>query len=298
MKISGFTFIRNGELLGYPFIESIHSILPLVDEFVIAMGKSDDATLDMLKSIDSNKIKIIETVWNESMRSKGYVYSQQKMIAQFACTGDWLFYLEGDEVVHEADLEYLKSMMAKYKDDAEVEALAFKYHHFYGSPQYIAISPDWYRSAARIIKSSVRSFAPDGLYWAVIPDRWVGGRNKRRNRYPRACLLDAYMYHYGHVRNPGRMAEKMRRTNKYWNWNTDVADSQIYQSVPADNLAIFNGSHPKVVESWLEDSANRHFSPNESITAKPKHQVMKRLEALFGLELSKKHFKIVKKDLR
>ena len=34
MKISGFTFLRNGQRLGYPFVASIRSILPLVDEFV------------------------------------------------------------------------------------------------------------------------------------------------------------------------------------------------------------------------------------------------------------------------
>lgn len=295
MKISGYTFIRNGELLGYPFLASIHSILPLVDEFVIAVGKSDDDTLAVIKEINSDKIKVIETVWNEAMRSKGYVYSQQKMIAQFACTGDWLFYLEGDEVVHERDIDHLRRAMLKYIDDKDVEVLAFKYHHFYGSPNYTATSPDWYRSAARIIKASVRSFAPDGLYWAVIPDRWIGGRNKRRNRYPKACLLDAHMYHYGHVRSPSQMAEKLRRTNKYWNWKDEVDLSQVYQDVPAENLEIFEGDHPAVVRTWLAESANRDFSPNQGISAKFKHQVMKRIETVCGIELSKKHFKIVAK---
>jgi glycosyltransferase involved in cell wall biosynthesis len=104
MKISGFTFIRNGTILGYPFIESINSILPICDEFIIAVGISEDDTLERLKKIKSKKIKIIETQWNEKMADRGYVYAQQKMIAQFNCTGDWAFYLEGDEIIHENDL--------------------------------------------------------------------------------------------------------------------------------------------------------------------------------------------------
>ena len=32
MRVSGFTFIRNGTMLGYPFVESIRSALPLCDE--------------------------------------------------------------------------------------------------------------------------------------------------------------------------------------------------------------------------------------------------------------------------
>ena len=104
MKVSGFTFIRNGEMLGYPFIESIQSILPIVDEFIIAVGQGEDKTLEKINSINNNKIHIIETKWNEIMQDRGFVYAQQKMIAQFNCTGDWAFYLEGDEVLHEKDL--------------------------------------------------------------------------------------------------------------------------------------------------------------------------------------------------
>ncbi len=108
MKVSGFTFIKNGEILGYPFIESIKSILPIVDEFVVNVGESEDNTLELIKEINNPKIRIIESKWNDKMKDRGYVYGQQKMIAQFNCTGDWAFYLEGDEVVHEDDLPKIK----------------------------------------------------------------------------------------------------------------------------------------------------------------------------------------------
>ena len=55
MKISAFTFIRNGQILGYPFLQSIESILPIVDEFVINVGESEDDTLILIQSISIQK---------------------------------------------------------------------------------------------------------------------------------------------------------------------------------------------------------------------------------------------------
>ena len=137
MKVSGFTFLRNGQKLGYPFVASIRSILPLVDEFVIALGPCDDDTEKMLREIGDPKIRIIPTQWNERIQPgysvKGFVYGQQKSIALFNCTGDWAFYLEADEVVHEDDLPKIRAAMEKHLDDARVEALAFDYLHFYGN---------------------------------------------------------------------------------------------------------------------------------------------------------------------
>ena len=51
MNVSAFTFIKNGQILGYPFVQSIKSILTIVDEFVINVGQSEDDTLSMIKSI-------------------------------------------------------------------------------------------------------------------------------------------------------------------------------------------------------------------------------------------------------
>ena len=130
MKISGFTFIKNGQILGYPFIESIQSILPIVDEFIINVGESEDHTLEMINSIKNKKIRIIESKWNDNMRDRGYVYGQQKMISQFNCTGDWAFYIEGDEVYHEDDLFKIKQSMQRYLNDENVEALIFDFYHF------------------------------------------------------------------------------------------------------------------------------------------------------------------------
>ena len=177
MKVSAFTFIKNGQILGYPFVQSIQSVLPIVDEFIINVGESEDDTLALIKSIESEKIRIIQSKWNDSMRDRGFVYGQQKMIAQYNCTGDWAFYVEGDEVYHEKDLEKIQSSMQAHVNDQNVEALVFDFYHFYGNANSYISSPGWYRTEARIIKNSVRSYAPDGLFWLVLD-------SNKKGRYP------------------------------------------------------------------------------------------------------------------
>jgi glycosyltransferase involved in cell wall biosynthesis len=155
MKVSGFTIVRNAIKYDYPIVEAILSILPLCDEMVVAVGNSDDNTLDLIKSIDSPKIKIIETIWDDSLREGGKVLAVEtnKAFSAVAKDSDWAFYIQGDEVVHENYLSAIKNAMLQYKDALEVEGLLFNYLHFYGSYDYVANSRQWYRNEIRIIKN-------------------------------------------------------------------------------------------------------------------------------------------------
>jgi len=285
MKVSAFTFIKNGEILGYPFVQSIKSILPIVDEFIINVGDSEDNTLKMIQSINDKKIRIIQSKWNDSMTDRGYVYGQQKMIAQYNCTGDWAFYIEGDEVYHEGDLEKIRRSMETYLNDSNVEALVVNFKHFYGNSNSVLNSPGWYRSEARIIKNSIRSYAPDGLFWLVL-------ESNKKGRYPRAKTTGVNCYHYGWVRSEGQMNLKSLKVQKYWGGNPSIVDySQIDQSI----IEKFKGSHPNIIKDWLpKDEGLFVADPNYKLTQKQKkHRIVKRLETFLGLNLSKKHFKLI-----
>ncbi|MBO0613247.1 MAG: hypothetical protein RL122_967 [Pseudomonadota bacterium] len=286
MKVSACTFIRNGQILGYPFVESIQSVLPIVDEFVIVVGQGDDDTLSVLQNLNEPKIRLIETVWNDHMRVKGYVYGQQKMIAQFACTGDWIFYLEADEVVHENDLPTIRASMQQYLHDERVEALIFDYLHFYGNANTYLWSPGWYRRAPRIIKASVRSYAPDGLFWLVLA-------SNKHGRYPKAVHTGATMYHYGWVRSEAQMNLKASRVEKYWSKQNVAID---YREMDGRILREFTGTHPAIMQTYLPTEpglfqVNPAYQPTRK---QQKHWWMLKLERWFGLELSKKHYTLVR----
>jgi len=287
MKISAFTFIRNGTIFGFPFVESIRSVLPIVDEFVVNVGYGDDDTLERVRSIGDPKIRIIESRWNNKMQSGGYVYGQQKMIAQFNTSGDWAFYLEGDEIVHEDELETIVDACRRHLDDERVEALSFDYHHFYGNAQSVLDSPGWYRREARIIKNSVKSCAPDGLFWHVLADRG------RVTRYPRAAHSGAHIYHYGWVRSEEEMNRKSESVQKYWsNSHKRIDYGEIDQAI----IRPFTGTHPAVIREWLPKQAGLfQANPGHVLTKREKkHRLMLKLERMLGLELSKKHFIPVK----
>lgn len=285
-SISGFTFIRNGVELGFPFEASIRSLLPLVDEFVVVVGKSNDDTLARIHAIGSPKIRVIETIWNERMADRGFVYAQQKMIAQFACTGDWAFYLEGDEVVHEAELANIRASVDKHHNNPAVEAFVFDYFHFYGTPDFVANSPAWYRRECRLIRNTIRSYAPDGQYWLITSDH-------KKGRNPQAALANAHIYHYGWVRSNEAMQKKLDQVSKFWSHG---APTIRYSAFDAQVLQPFTGTHPELVKPWLESSAEKSFTidPNYKLTKREKrHRWLMKLEKAFGLDFSRKHFKLV-----
>ena len=286
MKVSAFTFIKNGQVLGYPFLQSIMSVLPIVDEFVINVGESEDDTLALIESISSSKIRIIYSKWNDSMKDRGFVYGQQKMIAQYNCTGDWAFYVEGDEVYHENELEKITESMKINLNDQNVEALVFDFFHFYGNSNSYINSPGWYRSEARIIRNSVRSYAPDGLFWLVLDSNKVG-------RYPKARHTGANCYHYGWVRSEEQMNLKSKKVKKYWGEDYEKIDySQMDQSI----IEEFQGTHPEIIKNWLpKESGIFETNANYKLTKKQKkHRLMIKLEKFFGIELSKKHYKLIR----
>jgi hypothetical protein len=291
MKISGFTFLRNGQKLGYPFVASIRSILPLVDEFVIALGPCDDDTEKMVREIGDPKIRIIPTQWNENIRPdysvKGFVYGQQKTIALYNCTGDWAFYLEADEVLHEDDLPKIRVAMEKYLKDERVEALAFDFLHFYGNANTLAWSPGWYRSEVRIIRNTIPAWSSESLFFNVVVSH-------KKSRQPRAAHTGATIFHYGWVRNEAQMNLKSAASLKYWQ-NRPSAEVN-YANVDSAALKLFTGTHPKIIRDWLPKAEGIFKAdPDHQPTAREKkHRRMLWLEKTFGMRFNKKHYRLVR----
>jgi hypothetical protein len=287
VRISGFTFLRNGCKFGYPFEASIRSILPLVDEFVIALGPCEDDTEDAIRAINDARIRIVPTQWNERIRSdysfKGFVYGQQKTIALFNCTGDWAFYLEGDEVVHENDLPRIREAMEKQLNNERVEALYFDYIHFYGNRNTYAWSPAWYRTAPRILRNTIPAWAPKGLFFVVMKDH-------KKGRYPRAAHAGATIYHYGWLKTEEQMSLRRESVAKYWHSGAPPAVN--YAAIDQEVLRPFPGSHPKVVETWLPAAEGLfRADPNYTLSLRDrKHRWMMKLERAFGVTFNKKHY--------
>jgi glycosyltransferase involved in cell wall biosynthesis len=242
MKVVGFSFIRNAIQYDYPIVEAIRSILPLCDEVVVAVGNSDDDTLALVQSIDA-RIKIIETVWDDTLREGGQVLAIEtnKAFDAIAKDADWCFYIQGDEVFPETYLEEVRHKMRLYKDDVRVEGLLFKYLHFYGSYDFVGDARQWYRREVRIVRkdTAIRSYKDAQGF-------------RKAGKKLRVKLLDAYIYHYGWVRHPEAQQRKQKTFNKYWHddaWVEEkIPDVTAFDYSQINALQRFQGTHPSVMQ--------------------------------------------------
>ncbi|MEA5402015.1 hypothetical protein VB776_03745 [Arcicella sp. DC2W] len=290
MKISGFTFVRNAIKFDYPIVEAITSILPICDEVVVAVGNSEDETLALIQSINSPKIKIIETIWDDSLRKGGQVLAVEtdKALAAVSPDADWCFYIQGDEVVHEKYLPIIKKAMQDNLHKSQVDGLLFNYTHFYGSYRYVGNAHRWYRREIRVIRNTgkVRSYK-DAQGFRTVD-----------NQKLKVKLIDAYIYHYGWVKPPEIQREKMKSSINFWGEGHDVDKIkevlEAFDYSEIDSLTLFEGTHPEVMQARIE-SVNWMF--DYDIHEKKlsfKNQVKMTIEKLTGYRIGEyRNYKIV-----
>lgn len=256
MSISGFTFVKNAQKLYYPVKESILSILPIVDEFVIALGKSDpgDNTLALLRSIDSDKIKIIETEWDQTRYPRGSVYAQQTDVAKAHCNGDWLIYLQADEVVHDQDLQLIQNACNAYYLNPDVEGFVLKYIHFWGDYKHTASGHAWYNREVRMVRNlpQIHSWR-DAQSFRYHLEPFDNDYFKKVHTRPlKTILLDARVFHYGWVRPPQIIKIKNDEVRK--NYKADLwKEYDLYFDFGRmDQYEEYNGNHPVIMTERIK----------------------------------------------
>jgi hypothetical protein len=278
MKIAGFTIIRNALKYDYPVVEAITSILPLCDAFYVGVGNSDDGTRQLIASIASDKIKIIDTVWDDALREGGKILSVEtnKVFDAIPPEFDWCFYIQSDECVHEDDLPKLKDVMLQYKNDLTVDGLLFEYRHFYGQYNYIGIGRRWYKHEIRIIKNNknIRSYKD------------AQGFRTRDGKKLRVKKTGAFIYHYGWVKPPKAQQAKQESFHKMWHddaWmKTNIPATEEFDYSNIDLLEIYKGSHPKVVAQRIKNAGWNFIYDKTKVKTNLKYQFLFWVEKLTG----------------
>ncbi|WP_375560552.1 glycosyltransferase family 2 protein [Bernardetia sp. OM2101] len=257
MRVVGFSFIKNAVALDYPIVQAIESVLPLCDEFVIMVGNSDDDTLALIENLaqKTNKVKIYNSIWDDSLKQGGRVLAAEtdkayaKILENDKINGtktDWAVYIQGDETVHEKYLSNIKDAMEKYKDDPKVEGLLLNYLHFYGSYDYVGDSRKWYRREIRVVKAREDIFS----------FRDAQGFRKKPNTILKVKHIDAYIYHYGWVRPPQKQLAKQKAFNSLYKdkeWvDNKFGAMQTFDYSGIDSLKKFEGTHPKVIQERIQ----------------------------------------------
>ncbi|HOZ29856.1 MAG TPA: hypothetical protein PLL66_02970 [Bacteroidales bacterium] len=290
MKVCGFSFIRNAIKYDYPIVEAINSVLPVCDKFVIAVGNSEDDTLNLIKSISPEKIKIIETVWDDNLREGGKVLAEEtnKAFQNIPDDFDWCFYIQGDEIVHEKYLPSILQAMRENLNNYKVDGLLFNYLHFYGSYDYVGESFRWYRNEIRIIRNNKK----------IYSFRDAQGFRKDNDKMLNVKQIPAYIYHYGWVKDPRAMQMKQQDFNKLWH-NDDWIDKNVAKSDQFDYSAIdvlrkFTDLHPAVMLDRI-NRINWKFDYDLNLNkTKTKDRIKKILERL-GIGFGQyKNYKLLK----
>ncbi|GDX48121.1 hypothetical protein LBMAG25_09390 [Bacteroidota bacterium] len=261
MKISGFTMAKNADKLYYPIKESIESILPIVDEFIVAIGDNDadDQSLDRIRSIASEKIKIIRTVWDITRYPNGTENAHQTDLAKEACTGDWLFYLQADEVIHEKYLGTIEKRCRELLDREEVEGLLFRYKHFWGDYNHILLAHGWYPNEIRIIRNhkDIHSWESAQSFRRIPHFDYIHYRQQKNTYKLKVARVDAEVYHYGWVRPPELMQRKKKSLDTIHHGvaNTEARyknQRDYFDYGPMKRLHPFTDTHPQVMNAWIQ----------------------------------------------
>jgi hypothetical protein len=283
MKISGFTFIKNASKLYIPAKESILSVLPLVDEFIIAVGDNDvdDTTMDIIDSINSPKIKIVHTVWKALDYPKNTIYAQQTDVAMEACTGDWLIYIQGDEALHEEDYPEIKQALTDNIENKDVDGFIFQYKHFWGDYNHFHKSHFWYPLEIRIVRRDhkVHSWkdAQSFRKFDTFDYSYDDYMRKEGTEKLKVLELNATVYHYGHVRPPRTMTKKHKKANKTYRGEGEdkeifEKDINMFDYGPLNKIPVFKGTHPEVMKNWISKfdwADNLQYSGKIDKTRKP-----------------------------
>lgn len=285
MKVSAYSYVRNGIKYEYPFIQAITSVLPLCDEFIMVIGDSTDGTREAVEALGDPRIRIVDTVWDENMRTAGRIFAQQANIGLDHVTGDWAFHIQADEVLHEDDIPLVRNAMEKYLDDRKVEGFLFNFINFFGDFKHYGPSRRFHQHEIRITRNNphVRSYR-DSQGFRIFENPAQQWEEKGRKLH--VIPLGAHIFHYSHVKNP--ISQVKKRAEFVSRYASDeavekyLAANANFNYKDYDYLKVFEGTHPAVMKPIIEaQDWEFHYDPSRNDMS-PKEKLMHMLERLTG----------------
>jgi hypothetical protein len=297
MKISGFSYVRNGIEYDYPFLESIQSILPICDEFIMALGDSQDSSREAILNLGSDKIKIVDTVWDMNNRTGGKVFAQQANKGLDHITGDWAIHIQADEVIHEKDIPKIVEAIQRYDSDEKVDGLLFPFMHFWGSYDYIRTSRKVHKNEIRVFRNNllVRSYK-DSQGFRKYPsiEAYEAGHKGEKLSVKK---VEVPVYHYNGVRRNEIQDKKVHTFVSMYNPEMAVSkrnyDSFNFNDV--DRVEKFGGAHPAVMKTRISSFDQPFSFDPKKAKWRTKDRIMQPIEDLLGIRVGEyRNYKLLK----
>lgn len=277
MKISGFTYLRNAIKYGYPFLASIKSLLPIVDELIVVVGSSEDGSREAIENLNNHKIKIIDTVWDDTLRENGKVFSQQADIGLKHITGEWAFHLQVDEVLHHEAKNKILTAIEKVDSKNNIDGIIFPFLHFWGDYKHI-------RNTRRTHRYEIRAFKNTGDIASYKDSQGF----RRNNKKLKVIKSDTFIFHYSYTRHPRLMKKKDNYFHRFWHndqWLKENTSQAEFDYNKVDKLEEFHGSHPVYMKKAIEaQDWEFRYDPSQSVI-KFKDKILNSFEKLTGIRM-------------
>lgn len=284
-KITGFTYVRNGFIYGYPFLQSIQSLLPLVDEMIVVVGDSEDGTREAIVDLSTEKIKIIDTIWDQDIRKSGKIFALQSNLGLDSVQSNWAFHIQADEVLHERDYENIKQKIAEADAREDVDGLLFPFLHFWGDYEHIRDSRRVHPFEIRAFKTKkfIRAYKDSqGFRIFSSPQSYEAGEAGQKLN---VLLCAANFYHYSYSRHPYLMKKKDNYFQRFWHdddWLKSLPKEDLFDFNQVDRLSKYTSSHPAVMaETIAKKNWEFVYDPSQS-TMRMKDSIIHKLNEITG----------------
>ncbi|MCK5847438.1 MAG: glycosyltransferase family 2 protein [Bacteroidales bacterium] len=283
MQIDGFTYVRNGIKMGYPFIPSIKSILPIVDQLFVVVGDSDDGTREAVEAIGNKKIVIIDSIWDDEMRKNGQVFREQANIGLRNSKADWLIHIQADEVILEDSRDAILEGIKEADKNPEVDGLLFPYYHFWGDYNHIRHTRRTHNFEIRAFKNNrnIMSYK-DSQGFRIFKDGDEDGVKLKVIKVP------VQIFHYSYTRHPQLMSNKSNYFNRFWHNNDWLKENKVQEDFDfnaVDKLEVFEAKHPGYMkETIAQKNWDFVYDPSKS-NMSLKDKFHNKWEKIFGNRL-------------
>jgi glycosyltransferase involved in cell wall biosynthesis len=299
IKISAYTFVRNGLNMKYPFIESIQSALDIVDEYIVVLGDSVDGSREAILNLKNPKIKIVDTVWDMSLREGGKLFAIQSNAGLDHVSGDWILHLQADEVLHEKDTQKLKGYIHQYDKSPKVEGLLFPFLNFRGDYNHIHTGRQAHRFEIRAFKKNplIRSYKDSqGFRKYSSLNAYEAGEKGEKLKIVK---IDVPIFHYNYVRPPKVMKEKDKVFHSLWHddeWleKTLSKSEEFDYNQKVDKLELYGGTHPRVMEEIIKKKDWDFVHDPSKHSFSLRHRILNKIEDWTGYRIGEyKNYKLL-----
>lgn len=245
-SLGGVTFCIDPIKYDYCIRESIACLEELCDKVVVLDAGSEDGSVELLKSLESDKVKVVYLergqYWDQ-IRGKEKLSFFQNMALQHLDT-DYYYLQQADECTHENSFPYIREAI-----QSGHEGFMITRHNLWGNCNNKLNVPEERQPCStqviRLAKTTYSSY-DDGESvgcWNVCMD-W---------------LDKIEMFHYGFVRKKEVMKDKIINMQKSvfeidYDKKLDGMDVFDYRAWHDDNVLVpIKGTHPKFIQEWIKE---------------------------------------------